>query len=305
MTATTPVLDETPVVVPAGREELFAVWSRPTGPANGTAITLLPGAGIVTSVHRNRMFVRLARSLAAQGYHVLRFDWHGVGMSSGNVSSFGLQEPFTDDLAGVIEWIEAQGLAKHVLVGTCFGARTALAGAAAVRSLSAIALVSPPVLDFERGEDTPVEWNARRLARRLTSRDTLRGFLDRDRRSVYRRFATTKVRSVFRTVQARIQGTPPAPRAGVTDGFLRDFEGLVRRRIPVLFLYGEEDGLWKHFEAARAGELDPLLRKAGGLVEVESYAGYLHGFDNLGAQQAVLDRVPQWLGRVTNRGAAR
>lgn len=63
-------------------------------------ITLTGGASI-TGIDRNRLYVRLARKLAARGFYVLRFDYHGVGESMGK-AQYDLEEPFVTDLDGAI-----------------------------------------------------------------------------------------------------------------------------------------------------------------------------------------------------------
>ena len=282
--------DESPVLFAAGNDSLFGMWTEPRGPRSGVAVTMVPGAGYLSSSHRNRMYVRLARALAAQGHHVLRFDYHGVGESDGTVAGFSLDAPFTSDAEAAIRWVEAQGLTRHVLVGSCFGARTMLAAAASVRDLRGVVLVSPPVRDFERGEETAIEWNASRLIRRLTERETMRGLLDAERRRVYRRFAATKVRELTsnrRGAGGNVSYTSPTFHAPLRD--------LVRRRVPVFLYFGTADGLWQHFERAREADLGPILHDAGDLVTVDVFEGELHNFANLASQRALVESVPRWI----------
>lgn len=139
--------EDAPFFFPAGEEMLFGVLTRPTGEANGTTVTMLTGGGYLTSTHRNRMYVRLSRRLAALGYHTLRFDYHGTGESTGSARQFHIDEPFVEDLAGAIGWLEGQGLSRHVLVGSCFGSRTALACSPQIPGLERLVLLSPPARD--------------------------------------------------------------------------------------------------------------------------------------------------------------
>jgi pimeloyl-ACP methyl ester carboxylesterase len=288
-------VDETPVFIPSADETLFGLWHRPVGRANGVAVTMLTGAGYLTSSHRNRMYVRLARELTRRGYHVLRIDYHGVGESSGSVQEFRLDQLFTDDLRAAIRWTESRSVRRHVLVGSCFGARTALAASVQINRLEAVALISPPVRDFERGEETAIEWSPRTLARRLRDPSTLKGLLDADRRGVYRRFASTKALEVVKRGRARLGGDAPPDTATVAADFLKPLEQLAHRKIPTLLLYGSQDGLWQHFQQAAGRDLAPVLRRAAGLIEPLTFAGTLHGFESLAAQDAVLDLVPSWL----------
>ena len=45
--------------------------------------------------------VRLARAIANLGHTVVRFDWHGVGDSSGEIDRFVLDRPFVGDVVAV------------------------------------------------------------------------------------------------------------------------------------------------------------------------------------------------------------
>jgi dienelactone hydrolase len=281
---------ETPVFFPAGRDSLFGIWTEPTGTATGVAVTMLPGAGHLTCSHRNRMYVRLARGLASKGHHVLRFDYHGVGESGGTAEGFVLDAPFTADALAAISWVESEGLRSHVLVGSCFGARTMLAAAPSVGGLRAVVLVSPPVRDFERGEESAIEWSGGQLVRRLGDRDTLRGLLDSKRREVYRRFAATKLRDVATRVRSR-----EAVSRYTAPGFLEPLRELVARRVSVCIYYGVADGLWQHFRRACAADLGRLLDEAGALVTVETFDGALHNFDNLESQDALVTAVPRFI----------
>jgi pimeloyl-ACP methyl ester carboxylesterase len=293
--------EESPVFLRSGAESLFGVWTEPLGRASGHAVTMVPGAGNLSSSHRNRMFVHLARELAGLGHHVLRVDYHGIGESTGRVGGFALDDPFTTDLMAAIAWVEAQGLTRHVLVGSCFGARTILAAAPAVGDLRAVALVSPPVRDFERGEDNAVEWNASRLLRRLRDPEALRGLLSAERRGVYRRFASAKLRELSTHARARTQvADDPVERS--SPAFREPLERLVEQRTPILFYYGDADGLWHHFDRARHGDLADLIARADDSIQVQVFNGNLHNFDSLEAQNALIAAVPAWLSTVVPRG---
>lgn len=161
-----------PVFFPAGGERLFGVFTAPSGDAHGTAVTMLTGGGYITSTHRNRLYVRLARRLAGLGYHSMRFDYRGTGESTGTIDGFLLDQPFVEDVLGAVEWVEGQGVVRHVLVGSCFGARTALAAADHVSGLDSAVLLSAPVRDirYEKMTEEPVSEHFVNQFRSLSSR---------------------------------------------------------------------------------------------------------------------------------------
>ena len=101
---------ERPVFFPAEGNNLFGVLTEPEGPGNGVGVLLIQGGDTVNvSLHRNRLAVRLARNLAADGYTCLRFDFHGLGESSGDIGTLHLHNPFTEDAVAAAEVLHQFG----------------------------------------------------------------------------------------------------------------------------------------------------------------------------------------------------
>lgn len=250
--------DDIPAFFAVGDETLFGVLAEPVGGENGKTVTMLTGGGYVTSTHRNRAYVRLARRLTALGYRSFRFDYHGTGESTGTVDAFNLEEPFVEDLRGAISWLEGRSLTQHVLVGSCFGARTALAAAPEVEELHGVVLISPPVRD--------AWWDPK------TRRRIYRGEFD------------------------GADHGPKAVEASAL--FLEPLGRLIERAVPILVLYGEQEDLFAHFQEAEDGQLGRMLSSAGGVVQVRTLAGHVQGFTSLDVQDRVLRHVEEWLGSV-------
>ena len=121
---------ERPVFFPSDGNTLFGVLTEPEGPRNGVGVLLIQGGDTVNvSLHRNRLAVRLARNLAADGYTCIRFDYHGLGESSGDLGALHLHNPFTEDAEAAAEVMHQLGIDDLVLLGACFSARTALSAA--------------------------------------------------------------------------------------------------------------------------------------------------------------------------------
>jgi pimeloyl-ACP methyl ester carboxylesterase len=190
---TAPSDSEIPVFFPAQDGQAFGLVTLPAGEPTGTAILLLPSGGRPLAISRNRLWVRLAHALAELGHHTLRFDDHGSGESTGTLGRFNLDRPFTADVKGALEAVQRMGAQRFVLVGACFGARTALAAAAEIEELAGLVMISPPIRNMEKGERHATrvarDWTVWRYLRRAASRDILRGLADRDTRRDYTRFA--------------------------------------------------------------------------------------------------------------------
>lgn len=198
---------------PAAGEMLFGALTRPYQPHAHMVVTMLTGGGYVTSTHRNRLNVRLARHLAAAGYHAFRFDYHGTGESGGTAESFYLDTPFVDDLRGAIGWLESQGLSRHVLVGTAFGARTALVAAPSMSGLEGVVLITPALTDVDR----TVRW-----------RDRPEGQMQ---------------------VVQEEAGTGDA----VSRGFAEAFTQVIAAKVPQLIVYGADQPALSHFRHSELG----------------------------------------------------
>ena len=141
----TPAYEEYPVFVPAGEERLAGIICAPTGELEDLGVVLLTGANY-TRTHRNRMWVRAARELAERGIPSIRFDYHGVGDSTGSVI-IELEVPFDADANGAADLLRAAtGVTRLAFVATCFGGRTAMAAAAQREDVVSTTVFPLPIL---------------------------------------------------------------------------------------------------------------------------------------------------------------
>lgn len=103
--------------------QLFGVVSLPSS-AKQTGVVIIVG-GPQYRPGSHRQFVLLARSLAAQGYPVLRFDYRGMGDSPGELGHFERVE--ADVGAAVTALTQGAPSVSHVVLwGLCDGASAAL-----------------------------------------------------------------------------------------------------------------------------------------------------------------------------------
>ena len=285
---------ERPAFFSAGSELLFGILTEPVGEPVGTAVVLVPGgAGTRESINRNRIWVRLARRVAGLGYHALRFDYHGSGESTGVEERLRLDHPFTEDLRGAVRWAEAQGVSSLVLGGSCSGARTALSYAPDAANLGGIVLATPYIKDMAQGERVAtlmaVEWSIGQYIRRVFSRRVLRGLFRREKRRAYVRVAKARVRQLARKLRWGGRSDGASPR------FIDPLVTILERRVPVLFLFGEEDYAYQAFLRAKEGRLGRLLEKAGSLAQVVVLPGRIHAFPTVTCQDEVMERITEWL----------
>ncbi len=292
-------LQETPAFFPAGENTLFGVLTAPLNEPRGVAVIVLPGGGTPLSVNVNGLSVRLSRRLAALGFHALRFDYHGSGESAGNPDRFRLDQPFTNDLEAAMSWLRGRGIDRFVLVGSCFGARTALATTVHGDDVQGVGLLSMPVRDFEMGERSTTRLAAQLsmwgYVRRAVTPRVVRGLLAKDHRRAYGRLVKEKLRR-------KGGGDQGEGRYGVSSRLLEELRSLVDSSVPTLFLYGEGDDLLAEFERARSGELGVILKRSSSSVSLVTLRGPVHGFKSVDVQDEVLDVLTDWIDSLPGGG---
>jgi pimeloyl-ACP methyl ester carboxylesterase len=281
---------EVPMFLRSAGNDIFAIHTRAVDDRRrGEGIVLLQGGNWVTSIGRNRMWVDMARELAADGYDVIRFDYRGVGESGGMTKLYRLDSPFVDDVAAAAGALRAAGCERLVLVGTCFGARAALA-AARIEGVAAVALFSTPI--FDREMERLATRSVGTLARRKLRIRSLRSFVDPKRWSLLTRIVKKKARQAVR----RVRGGSGAPTddVDVSPQFLKQIQAAVDGGVRVLLAYGNADEYWRDFVRTREGRLGRILDRAGPQVEVREMPGFLHGLHTAAAQDAVLAELARW-----------
>ncbi|MBP1992708.1 alpha/beta hydrolase [Paenibacillus eucommiae] len=83
----------------------------------------------------------LAKSLVANGFHVLMFDFRNSGESEGRLTTIGMLEK--QDLLGAIDWVKEHQPGKIGLIGFSMGATTSLLAAAEEPEIVGVVADSP------------------------------------------------------------------------------------------------------------------------------------------------------------------
>ncbi len=295
---------EQPVFFPAGDDMLFGVHTHPAAPARGVAIIMIQGGDLVNAaLSRNHIGVRMARELADDGYDVFRFTYHGVGESTGVVERLHLHEPFTDDVVGAADYLRGQGLDRFVLMGSCFGSRTALSSAPLIPETVGLVLATPPSAGYDRTQ-AMAEYIARNrslgeyVGKALTW-EKIRELFDRGKRRTYVNLARKKVAQVGRQLRARVTGD----RSGgeydwVSPKLVEPLATMVDRQVPVLFSFGTHDQWLAEFRQASQGPLAPILERGAETIEIiDDLPGVAHGLVRVRVQEAFRETTIDWLHR--------
>ncbi len=132
--------EEQALVIPCGAEDLVGIVHCPEHPES-TGVLVLTG-GPQYRVGSHRQFVLLGRSLSLAGIAVMRFDYRGMGDSSGDPTDFEHCE--ADIRAAVDKFLETvPGLERVVLWGLCDAASASMIYACSDARISGLVLLNP------------------------------------------------------------------------------------------------------------------------------------------------------------------
>jgi exosortase A-associated hydrolase 1 len=128
------------IAFPCGGDWLYGILSVPARPARRGVLIVVGGPQYRAGSHRQ--FTLLARSLAAGGIPVMRFDYRGMGDSEGAMRGF---ESVSEDIRAAIDTFVRQvpGLDEVVLWGLCDGASASAMYAASDPRVRGLALLNP------------------------------------------------------------------------------------------------------------------------------------------------------------------
>ena len=128
------------------RQSLVGILSRPARPLPDAPAIVILNTGIVHRVGHHRMYVLMARQLAAAGHLVLRFDFSGIGDSSQRVDHLSPVNSCLADIAEVLDSLETHHQVKRVvLVGLCSGADHAVLYARRDPRVVGLVLINPTI----------------------------------------------------------------------------------------------------------------------------------------------------------------
>ena len=223
-------------------EQLTGILALPDAPLDTGVVIIVGGPQYRAGSHRQ--FVILSRALAAAGHSVLRFDYRGMGDSTGVLQNF---ETVNPDIACAIDTLQAgvPGLRKVVLWGLCDGASAALLYCQATQDsrVAGLCLLNPWVRSPASLAKTHVKhYYAQRLRQREFWAKLLSG------RVAWRAFA-----GLAQNLSAALR-TLPEPAASTFQDHMafawKSFAG------PILLLLSGDDYTAKEFlEHARSNRL--------------------------------------------------
>jgi pimeloyl-ACP methyl ester carboxylesterase len=256
------------------------VTSAAPGHTDKPGVVLL-NPGIVHRVGPGRIYVKIARALAAQGFTVLRFDFSGIGDSSVRLDNRRFEESSVDEARAAMTFLQAtRDINRFILLGGCSGAVASLETARADRrAIGGILINFPSRVDDDEEtserKDQHYYWNFALLS--LTSwRKLFTGQSD------YRKIA----RALAQGFKRRF-----VERKSASGGDQR-FQALLREladRVQLTFICSKGDALLGDLREAGGGEFKRLC--AQGRMACDVIPRSDHTFSSLYDQERLVDAI--------------
>ncbi len=281
-------LPEAPLQFDCAGESLLGIVHA-SGRASTGVIFVAGGGQYRAGSHR--LYVQLARALAAEGVASLRFDHRGVGDSSGRFTGF---EHLERDIAAAVAALRRNqpGLERVVILGLCDGASAALL-AAATPGIDGLVLVNPWVHSQALEAQTRI---ASYYRDRLRSREfwgkALRGQLD----------LRASLRSLRGYLADAFRGRRAAREGEAAPAYVeRMLLALERYRGPVLAVLSGQDLVAQQFQ--QLVTRDRRWKEALGResTEVASFQAADHTFSYREHRQLLQQRLAGWLSAAWSR----
>lgn len=278
-----------------GDDVLFGVYNSPADRSSTAGIVCIHNGGYNMTAHHNQMWTRLCRQAAADGLHALRFDLTGTGDSTGT----DVRNPYgqaADDTLAAVEWLQARGVERVVLVGTCRGAMIALGAAPRTPGLAGVFLCAPAIVKLSPDHNGLEPWQAPTVRQAIMDGLSLRVARNLVADGEYRRFVAMRAGARLRRVAASRarsgrQVTEASPRPG--GGRMYPLQWLAQQQVPVKVYLGRQDAHYRQLEEVRSGALGRLIDGSPS-IDVEVEDGSVHRFINIAGQERFLSAVRQW-----------
>lgn len=219
--------------------------------------------GLKNRVAPNRLYIKIARTLAGQGYYVLRMDPAGIGDSEGEIPEELVVDIWSDIQKGRFVkdvicmndyFIKTWCIQNLVLMGSCGGAITALLAGDNDRRVRELVLIDVPVtlassktanedyLAIIEADENYRSWLTSYYFRSLFNpRKWLRVLMMKSNFHAFAKVIILKVRELFMLEKDKHEKSEQVDVHNMNPYFLRSIKQVLSRDVNVLFLCAEKD----------------------------------------------------------------
>jgi pimeloyl-ACP methyl ester carboxylesterase len=259
-----------------------------------SAVILL-NPGIVHRVAPGRIYVKMARALAAMGFMVLRFDFSGIGDSPVRYDNLPFDKSAVRETQDAMHFLQTtRGIDRFILLGGCSGARVALQTACCDSRVVGAFLINLQMSDDDDQSSDQIGrtaafyyWNFARFDLKSWSR-LLTG--KTDYRKILRALG-------FRARKQLLSGRKMSPESQLAV----NLRMLAERGVCVTFVYAESDPRLDDLREGLGRELRQL--RALAKVRVEIIPRSDHTFSSLHDQDNLLKKICELTDAITPTAA--
>ena len=284
-------MKETPALLDAGpaASHLVGVLCEPaTGGERGVLGALLLNAGLVPRPGPARLYVDLARRLAAAGVPSLRLDYAGVGDSPPRDDAVPFERASVEETRAAMDHLAAAaGCRDFLLIGVCSGALAAFQTAVEDERARSLVLVNPPGLQDSIPEAIAAEVD------RTFAADYYTGVAAHRWRSWFKLLTgRANYRAIAAAVRRKLSGPasiPPPPAAAEVRGRI---QALAERGVRALHVYSRGDWGLGYLRWVLGAHEEALV--ASGMLRVEVLEGADHLVTPVGPRAFLEELVEEW-----------
>lgn len=258
---------------------LFGILSRAgNGASTGNPAVILLCGGATHRIAANRMYVTLARHLAATGTNVLRLDLAGIGDSRAHDNTPS-NKPYTDKLVDDVEAAmdvtqAVTGNTRFILFGLCSGAYAAMRTATESQRIDSVILVNQLVYHVSADDLQGLATGAIASAHELD----------------FPRSSSLPYRAMVRILK-RISPTWGSPGEWLSPWLVgsrvrRDLEALIARGIHPAFVFSSRDDAVDALGVTCGRQLRKWID--AGQATTRIFAGTDHTFSPTGSQRELV-----------------
>ena len=284
---------------------LVGILTSPDGLAATPDVpaVLFLNAGLIHRIGPSRIYVKIARQLAAAGFPVLRFDLSGIGDSKPRQDNMPFEKSAVDDAQQAMDFLTKElGVTSFVLMGHCAGAFNSFATASADSRVRGAVLINPEGAnddwsDFDRKRKTSRYYEGYYSRSALTSRDrwvkllTGRASYSSIIRNVAVNIIWNRISTVAFRLRKRFVSNPEADKQ--TQDTVAALRGIVVRGGLILFVYSEGSTGFMRVQGLFNHELQDL--NAAGKVKLEIIPKADHIFTLMTMQDDLAEAIGNWM----------
>lgn len=257
--------------------------------ANLPAVILL-NAGIIHRVGPHRLYVKMARRLAAMGFVVLRFDFSGVGDSKVRHDTLPFERSTIREAQDAMNYLSAEtGIGRFVLAGICSGADVSLKTACCDPRVVGAVLINAQGEQPGTGDEVRSYFSLRKKAHYVW-----RGALLNPK--IWMGAVTGKVdyRDIIKVLSFPLRGRSVWKKSVSTSisQYAADLRSVAQDGARLLLIFSEGDMGLESLREAFGAKLQQL--RASGKIDVHVIPQSDHVFTLLGNQERLLALVQDW-----------